>query len=72
MSYPINDIFEGAGDLLVVHGVVELKIIDNDLKQETVYITYGGYYYTTIYADGELLTIRRMRKEGKGNGKDQG
>ena len=72
MIYPINDIFEGVGDLLVIHGVVELRIFDNDQQQENVYITYGGYHYMAIYIAGDLHSIKRMRKDVNVNGQDQG
>ena len=70
MSYPINDIFEGTGDLLVKHGEIlsNKHICDN---KRLIYLYYGGYTYLLSYAGGILLEISRIEtKEVENNGKN--
>ena len=69
MTYPINDIFEGTGDLLVEHGEVVDRVFDNKLHREDIYITYGQYRYLAVYAGGMLITITRMARRNY-NGQD--
>lgn len=59
MSYPINEIFEGVGDLLLQHGVVELSTHNMDDGRADIYIKYGSYNYHVVYIDGELISINR-------------
>ena len=67
MSYPINDIFEGVGDLLQRHGKTVLSTRNLDLTSE-IFVQYGDYSYILTYREGVLYSIHRM--EVTDNGKD--
>ena len=69
MSYPINDIFEGVGGLLMKHGKRDLETHDIDLGRSDIYLDYGGYRYHVVDLAGELCTITRI-KRGDNNGKN--
>ena len=60
MSYPINDIFEGVGDLLQKHGKTVLSTHDLDTLSDVIFVQYGDYSYTLIYRDGILYSIDRI------------
>ena len=63
MDYPINDIFEGTGDLLIKHGEI-LRNIHLGARERDVYLNYGGYTYLLRYVGGELRDITRTDLKG--------
>lgn len=63
MNYPINDIFEGVGDLLMKQGQIELSIHNIDENSADIYIDYDGYKYHACYSDGVLYALSRVKKE---------
>lgn len=63
MNYPINDIFEGVGDLLMKHGVIELSVHNLDENTADIHIDYGEYKYHAVYIDGVLYSLSRIKKE---------
>lgn len=66
MSYPINDIFEGTGELLLKHGERDLETHDIESGQSVFYIKYGGYYYRVLDIDGEIRLIERVTRLERG------
>ncbi len=62
MSYPINDIFEGVGELLLKHGEKDLETHDIESGRSAFYIKYGGYYYRMIDVSGEIRLIERVTR----------
>lgn len=71
-DYPINDIFEGTGELLLTHGERDLETHDIDSDTSVIYIKYGGYYYRLIDVAGEIRLIERVTRleRSDGNGKN--
>lgn len=63
MDYPINDIFEGVGELLGQHGEIQLSNHDIERLVCTMYVRYSDYTYRLTYCDGVLTDINRI-KEG--------
>ena len=64
MNYPINDIFEGTGELLLERGSdVELIVDKEDERTVFYYMTYGDYNYLVCYKEGDLQSITRVEKE---------
>lgn len=64
MNYPINDIFEGTGELLLERGSdVELCVDKEDERKVFWYMNYGDYNYLVVYKEGELQSITRSEKE---------
>lgn len=59
LSYPINDIFEGTGDLLIKHGEI-LRNIHPSARERDIHLNYGGYTYILRYGGGELRDITRI------------
>lgn len=60
MSYPINDIFEGTGELLLKHGKQISLNYSPDFPMTDTYIEYGERIYKTRYVAGELCEIERL------------
>ena len=70
MSLPINDIFEGTGDLLIKHGDIVSNKHNFDGRGRVIVISYGGYTYTLTYERGVLYEITRMEIKENNNGKN--
>lgn len=71
MDYPINDIFEGTGELLLKHGKRGLETHDIESDRSVLYIEYGGYCYRVVDIAGEIRLIERVaRLEENSNGKN--
>ena len=66
MSYPINEIFDGVADLLMVHGKHQPTTYNGYACRETKYVKYGGYDYEIVYVDDELQTISRIKEVSNG------
>lgn len=69
MGYPINDIFEGVSDLLLIHGKPQTITYNGYAGRETKHVKYDGYHYEIVYVNDELQTITRT-KVVNNNGKN--
>lgn len=56
-EHPINLIYDGIADLLVVKG--ETINISDDGLWKVISISYGGYIYTILKHNGEIINIHR-------------
>lgn len=60
MDYPINDIFECTGELLLNHGKHITLNYSPELPMTDTYIEYGERIYKIRYVSGELCEIVRL------------
>lgn len=70
MSYPINDIFEGTADLLLVHGIPLNNYYTPEMNMADTYISYGRFTYKLRYVNGELNGIFRLPSKEDEDGQD--
>lgn len=70
MNYPINDVFEGTGDLLLEHGIPLNSHYTPEMNMLDTYISYGRFTYKLRYVDGKLSGIFRLPRKEDDNGKD--
>ena len=66
MNYPINDIFEGTGELLLKHGERDCESHDVELGRSDIYVNYGVYKYLIVDVAGEITTITRIKRGNYG------
>lgn len=66
MDYPINDIFEGTGELLLKQGKIDVESHDVELGRSDIYVNYGTYKYLIVDIAGEITTITRIKRSNYG------